>query len=393
MLEMMLSGGGDPNLVSWSGPGNKKLIAGNKEAGYFGTVTPGELFSMGEISAMVTSATKLTYALSLWHKFILNNSTVFYIPSSYVLGRVTWKDLYNSGLIYGKKGYGRSPLPSGMKEVEQFNLQVKPEFTKGKMTYWPLVVRTPYGTDTDPYADMSILSAELALFDKVVHGPWANNGVASSFSLMLERSSNATVAYRRNLSTLNAPMGGYGMEVIGSEGMGSSAPANYAWTPVVELVRDPNIVLGPYAVTTAAEGVLINTPVPSFGPVGVPVKNVTNVAITTGKSIKPPGVVVENAEPIIVGQAVGAAQTLVVSITTDQLIKAVGNITADSTAQAKPYLSASNAPVVLTANTPDLDPRISLSFEKTGLISPVFNIKIDTTQQSIPLIAITTVTD
>lgn len=38
MLEMMLSGGGDPNLVSWSGPGAKKLIAGNKEAGYFGTV-------------------------------------------------------------------------------------------------------------------------------------------------------------------------------------------------------------------------------------------------------------------------------------------------------------------------------------------------------------------
>lgn len=41
MLEMMLSGGGDPNLVSWSGPGNKKLIAGNKEAGYFGTSTSG----------------------------------------------------------------------------------------------------------------------------------------------------------------------------------------------------------------------------------------------------------------------------------------------------------------------------------------------------------------
>lgn len=393
MLEMMLSGGGDPNLVSWSGPGNKKLIAGNKEAGYFGTVAPGELFSMGELNAMVTSATKSTYALSLWHKFILNNSTVFYIPSSYVLGKVTWKDLYNSGLIYGKKGYGRSPLPSGMTGVEQFNLQVKPEFTKGKMKYWPLVVRAPYGTDTDPYVDMSILSAELALFDKVVRGPWATNGIVSSLSLMLERNGAATGAYRRNLNSLNVPTGSYTTETIGSENMASASASSYAWTPVVELVRDPNIALGPYAVTAAAEGALINTPVPSFGPVGVPVKNVTNVAITAGKSIKPPGVVVEGAEPIIIGQALGASQTLVVSITTDQLIKAVGNITVDSTAQAKPYLSVSNAPVVLTANTPDLDARISLSFEQTGLISPVTNIKIDATQQRIPLITITTVTD
>lgn len=393
MLEMMLSGGGDPNLVSWSGPGAKKLIAGNKEAGYFGTVSPGELFSMAELNAMVTSTTKQTYALTLWHKFILNNSKVFYIPSSYVLGKVTWKDLYNSGLVYGKKGFGRSPLPAGMTEVEQFNVRVKPESIKGKIQYWPLVVRAPYGTDTDPYVDLSILSDELKLFDNVVRGPWATNSIVSSLSLMLERNSGSTIAYRRNLSSLNNPMGSYSMEVVGSENMGSASAASYAWTPVVELVRDPNIVLDPYAVTAAAMDASITTPVPSIGFTGVSVVGLSNVVITTGKSLKPFNAVIETTLPIVVGQAIGAAQSLMVSVTDGPSVKPVSTITTTPSQQPSPYLQVNEARPVVVGATPDLSNRIAVSFETGGLVVPISNIVATPSQQQNPLVIISAITD
>lgn len=384
MLECMLAGGGDAKLVSWSGPGNKKLIAGNKEAGYFGTVTVGELFSLNEINAMVTSTTKQSNSLAYWHKFILNNSRVFYIPNTWTLGKIGWKDIYNSGLIYGKRGGGRTPLPAGVTTVEQFNPIIKGENVQGKVTYWPLVVRTPAGTDVDPYYSMADLSDELKAYKKITDGTWATTLPPTGLSLMTERDGQGAVSYRRNLSQLNNLMSSYAMDTIGSETIGVSSAQSYAWTPIVELVRDPNVALDPYMVGVDVKGAAITAPVVDTTFTGTVVFSPANISGTVGKPIRPVELVTVGLNPIVSGEAVGASQTLVVNITSDGLLTPVGNITVNTTIQQNPNFAAIGADPFVYATNDLVDTRMTFSGLAIDLVTSISSINGSSSQQPSP---------
>jgi len=214
MLEIIaLGSGADPNSVPWSGPGSKKLIKGNKEAGYFGTVSKDELFTYADINALVKSTTKVVgVQIPVWHKFILNNSRVFYVPFNYLIGSIGWKDLYNSGLIYGKRGPGRAPLPPGMTEVDQLTMLIKPEIIKGVTKNWPMMVRTMHGTSVDPYTDLAMVSDEALEFNKLLNGTYGNTSHGTAYVVMQERSSNALMSHRRDMANFATS---YAQDTIG----------------------------------------------------------------------------------------------------------------------------------------------------------------------------------
>lgn len=393
MLECMLAGGGDAKLVTWSGPGNKKLIAGNKEAGYFGTVTVGELFSFNEINALVTSTTKQSNSLAYWHKFIINNSRVFYIPNTWALGKIGWKDIYNSGLIYGKRGAGRTPLPAGMTAVEQFNPIIKGENVQGKVTYWPLVVRTPNGTNVDPYARMADLSDELKTYKNIVDGTWATNVPPTAMSLMSERDGQGVTSYRRNLSTLNTPTGTFAVDSIGSESFAASSAQSYAWTPIVELVRDPNVALDPYMPGFGVTGASIVTPVLSVEFTGTAVTGPVNIIGTIGKPMKPFNLATEGLNPIVAGEAIGASQSLTVSIMTDGLVTPISNVALSSSTQLNPPLAAQVVNPFVYGDNPNVDTQMVISGLAQNLVTAVSTVSMTSSQQPVPNLTLTTLVD
>lgn len=128
-----------------SGPGNKALLFGNEQLGYFGEVTESELFSRQTLAKLtgfypVTPNTAATG--KIWLKFFFNNK-IIYIAKMPLGNGVTWNDVYNAGLVYGTNDNGKYPSST---PTNQFNLVSKKEGER----IWTLIPRLPTGVDTDP---------------------------------------------------------------------------------------------------------------------------------------------------------------------------------------------------------------------------------------------------
>lgn len=101
MLEVMLTGS-NVIVVPGSGPGNKKLLAGNKTNGWFGIVDVNTMISTSELldklgrpSLPLANAT----AQSGWLKAMLNGKPVFVATNA--LYATTWINIYNQGWMLG----------------------------------------------------------------------------------------------------------------------------------------------------------------------------------------------------------------------------------------------------------------------------------------------------
>lgn len=88
-----------------TGPGPQKLLYGDWHAGYFGTVTPAELFTYAELNSLVVNI--FSYAVSAWHKFIYKNRILFMSDNAII--NTTPQQIYNQGLMYGQDGNGYVP--------------------------------------------------------------------------------------------------------------------------------------------------------------------------------------------------------------------------------------------------------------------------------------------
>ncbi|EEG8190916.1 hypothetical protein G7N79_000496 [Salmonella enterica] len=88
-----------------TGPGPQKLLYGDWHAGYFGTVTPAELFTHAELNSLVVNI--FSYAVSAWHKFIYKNRILFMSDNAII--NTTPQQIYNQGLMYGQDGNGYVP--------------------------------------------------------------------------------------------------------------------------------------------------------------------------------------------------------------------------------------------------------------------------------------------
>lgn len=387
MLEMMISGGGDPNTVKWSGPGPKKLIAGNKEAGYFGTVSPTVLFNSNELDPLVTSDLKTKNTITVWHKFILNNSRVFYFPNTYMTSRVGWGELYKSGLIYGVRGAGRTPLPAHITAVSQLVTMVKSEVVAKEIVNWPLLLRTLRGTDTDPYTDLSVLSDEMKLIKNIMDGTWASVAFVSGYGAMMERDGTALKSYRRTPANPTAIPPD---DTIGSETLATSSVSSYVWYPVVELIRE-NIALDPLTMSTSVIGNSLSTPMVNAVSVGVLVHGPQNLAGTTGKSFKPPFLTVDGVNPIINGEGVGVKQNLMATYEAINLISAPNNLIGLPTNQARPPLMITYAKPTVEGADKGVDSKAVVDALSVNLVTQMHNVTGDATNQLYPNLIITTV--
>lgn len=88
-----------------TGPGPQKLLYGDWHAGYFGTVTPAELFTYAELNSLVVNV--FAYDVSAWHKFIYKNRVLFMSANAII--STTPQQIYNQGLMYGQDGNGFVP--------------------------------------------------------------------------------------------------------------------------------------------------------------------------------------------------------------------------------------------------------------------------------------------
>lgn len=124
--------------VPRTGPGPQTLIAGDMEAGYFGDLTAGELFSSYDIiDQLQLPAWPVYTAYPSWAKLAYKGKVLF-VPYNRLFsgGAISnWKSLYDMGLVYGVDG----PGPGHYQGTPVNQLR---KMTKGREEF---IVRLPTG--------------------------------------------------------------------------------------------------------------------------------------------------------------------------------------------------------------------------------------------------------
>lgn len=83
------------------GPGPKELIAGSMEAGFFGEVSPGELFTYEDLASQIglSDGTSQFNEESLWLKFALDNQ-ILYVAKKTARYNVSWDQIQAVGAVH-----------------------------------------------------------------------------------------------------------------------------------------------------------------------------------------------------------------------------------------------------------------------------------------------------
>lgn len=101
------------------GPGPNALQTGDYAIGYFGTVPSAEFINTADLMKAVnlTGVTPFTYA-PIWLKYVRNNKICFVPNQGLVATNVSYKMLYDLGLVFGTDDAGYFK-PSGSADVNQ----------------------------------------------------------------------------------------------------------------------------------------------------------------------------------------------------------------------------------------------------------------------------------
>lgn len=144
------------HAVQRSGPGPQTLIEGDYEAGYFGKVSPVDLFNGYElVSAVGLTGFNLQNTFPTWFKFAYKGKILF-IPMKPLGWNKTWNDLYHAGLVYGTDDNG----PGFLKGVTPTN-QYKTVTKNGDQ----FIVRLINGSPRNPSPTWGIVSGTFEVFD------------------------------------------------------------------------------------------------------------------------------------------------------------------------------------------------------------------------------------
>lgn len=121
MLELMLAGN-NVTIIPESGPGNKKLVAGNRTDGWFGLIPPEEMPSTATIATLSGLSITLPQAATVplnWLKAVLDGKFVFYPTTPF--NNLTLTAIYNAGVVYGTDDNGLN-VPTGSSPTNQFKV-------------------------------------------------------------------------------------------------------------------------------------------------------------------------------------------------------------------------------------------------------------------------------
>lgn len=103
-----------------TGPGAQEILRGDWERGFFGELTPQEFVDHNELvllTGMASAGTAVTGAIN-WIKCARKGKVLFY-PKSAIRTTVSWKVLYEKGLVYGMEGVGPFPTIPGVVATDQ----------------------------------------------------------------------------------------------------------------------------------------------------------------------------------------------------------------------------------------------------------------------------------
>lgn len=128
-----------------SGPGPQTLLAGDYEAGYFGTLTALELFTGEELAFKCgLTAGALQNSGTDWLKFAYKGKILF-VPKQTIRYNISWKALYNLGLVFGTNDTGTN-LPAS---VSAAPINQQKIISKNGINY---KVRLLKGAASNPYS-------------------------------------------------------------------------------------------------------------------------------------------------------------------------------------------------------------------------------------------------
>lgn len=235
MQEMMVAGGSG-SYYPWSGPGSKKLVQGTLTLGYFGIVTQEEFIDRDTLRSLgPASLNAYNIGTMTWHKFAYKGR-IIYIPRSPIAQNAKWLDLYNAGMIYGVRGSGTPPLPTGVTGVDQLATTVVYTNENGVDRYWPINIRAMYGNEADPaVSNTAVLKSEYdILFKGLRDGIWEKySGDTAVTVVVADRMDVNKDYYWPRMPT------GYVAMTLVTDGTSR-------WQPALELITDPNIALDVY---------------------------------------------------------------------------------------------------------------------------------------------------
>lgn len=214
-------------------PGPKDLIAGDMQAGYFGTVPASALFTGSELSSAVgISAGTLQHNTTDWLKFAWKGKILFR-PTRPIRHTISWDNINAAGCVFGAK------------VVKKNGLDYKVRLMKGALTD-----PSKY-TDSDRGAKGSEWNRlMLPIHEKAADKSWAypayvetdipDWGIGFTDADLLTHSTHGNGSYQwcqetRNDNTASRVIRGNAGVSRSDAGTASSANANYGWAPVLEL--------------------------------------------------------------------------------------------------------------------------------------------------------------
>jgi hypothetical protein len=209
--------------------------------GYFGEVTQEELFTPRDMVNLVgTPVTPNTSTSGVWLKFLLNGR-VLYVPKFHVATTgVSWNSLYAAGLVYGARGPGPLPVPPAG-AVDQFKLLTKYEISPNGRKLWPLKVQLMRGAN-DNFIPTNAWASDLSEWDLLWKTFFAKKWESYVFSTINRGYYN--YIQERDSGGNYAGLRGYSDDLDAkTRGAASNSTSIFAWRPIVELVRDPNMAL------------------------------------------------------------------------------------------------------------------------------------------------------
>jgi hypothetical protein len=107
------------------GPGSNVLVQGDYNYGYFGSMASSQFTNANELRAKVglTLGTSINVTPK-WHKFA-RNGKILIIPEGVISTTVSWKQLYDLGLVFGVDGPG--PYNAGAPVGQGVTVKIGPD--------------------------------------------------------------------------------------------------------------------------------------------------------------------------------------------------------------------------------------------------------------------------
>jgi hypothetical protein len=241
-----------PNIpiraVPRKGPGPTGLLIGDFTYGYFGSMQSGELINTNDLRAAVgLTIGSVNQQGPIWHKWI-RNGKVLYVPNGPLCGNISWKALYDLGLVYGVDGAGPSNAGANVNQSakvtiggEQFRVRLMTGFDDTLARY-PV---TPVSTEptelwpnewNDLIYPLSMYCPELQRMANVQQATVADLGMALTGvtvgSIVQERISagNAVNSLLRGNTAANRTG-------IANRTHAAYNSATNGWWPVLELIE------------------------------------------------------------------------------------------------------------------------------------------------------------